>query len=317
MSGYSYEEGFMGHHHDHGHDHNYNHGHAKGKRLLLTIVLNIIITLAQVIGGLISGSLSLLSDAAHNFSDVIALVISWIAEKLSQKKYSSRQTYGYKRAEVLAAVINVVTIIVIAINIFIEGMDRLLNPESIGGMMVIALAGLSILLNGLSVLLIKGDAENSMNLKSAYLHLFSDMLTSIAVLLGGIMIYFFEIYWVDGVIAIGIALYLIKTSIGLLMEALKVLMQFTPEHLVLDQVKARLESLTYVDNIHHVHAWQLVDNDIHFEAHVSFKENLNLEEVNGFLDQIKTLLHDEFHIEHSTLEAEYGKCQNHDMIREC
>lgn len=303
--------------HHHGHNHGHNHGQAKGKRLLLTIILNVVITLAQVIGGLISGSLSLLSDAAHNFSDVIALVISWFAEKLSQRKFNSKQTFGYKRAEVLAAIINVVTIIVIAINIFIEGINRLTNPEEIGGMMVMVLAGLSIALNGFSVLLIKSDAEHSMNMKSAYLHLFSDMLTSIAVLVGGGMMYFFEIYWIDGIIAIGIAVYLIWSSFGLLMEALKVLMQFTPENLNLDLVKDQLEALDYVQNIHHVHAWQLVDDDIHFEAHVAFKDNLNLVDVNKYLDQIKHMLHEEFHIEHSTLEAEYGKCVNRDMIIDC
>lgn len=299
--------------HHHGHD----HGHAKGKRLLITIILNLMITLAQVIGGLLAGSLSLLSDAAHNFSDVIALVISWLAEKLSKRKQSNKQTFGYKRAEVIAAMINVVTIIVIAVNILIEGIQRLYEPVAVTGTTVMLLAGLSIVLNGLSVLLIKSEAKHSMNMRSAYLHLFSDMLTSIAVLLGGLAMYVFDIYWIDGLIAIGIAVYLIKTSMGLLLETLKVLMQFTPDGVNLSVIKNKIESHPLVMNLHHVHVWQLVDDEIHFEGHIDFAEDIRLSEVNVYLNEIKKILHDEFGIEHCTLEAEYQKCTGSQMIGEC
>ncbi len=295
--------------HNHSH-HGHDHGDLKGKRLGITIILNLIITISQVIGGLVSGSLSLLSDAAHNFSDVIALIISWIADRLTHKKYSTKQTYGYKRAEVIAALINVVTIIVIAINIFIEGISRLIEPQEITGLTVILLAGLSIVVNGLSVLIIKGDAENNMNMRSAYLHLFSDMLTSIAVLIGGIMMYYFKVFWIDGVISLVIAAYLMFTSAKLLFETLRVLMQFTPSHLDLDHIKSEIETLEYVENIHHVHVWQLTDDDIHFSAHISFVDDLSLSEVGDYLENVKKLMLEKYNVGHSTFEAEYQRCKD-------
>jgi cobalt-zinc-cadmium efflux system protein len=299
--------------HSHG-GHNHDHGDLKGKRLGLTIMLNLLITISQLIGGLFSGSLSLLSDAAHNFSDVIALIISWIADRLTHKKYSKSQTYGYKRAEVLAALINVVTIIVIAINIFIEGISRLFNPQEVTGLTVIILAGLSIVVNGLSVLIIKGDAKDNMNMRSAYLHLFSDMLTSIAVLVGGIMMYYFKVFWIDGLISLVIASYLLYTSSKLLFETLRVLMQFTPSYISLEEVKDRIESFEYIDNIHHVHIWQLTDNDIHFSAHISFNDDICLSKANDYLDEIKQLMQKEFQVNHSTFEAEYKRCDDDDFV---
>lgn len=291
-----------------GHSHNHDHGDLKGKRLGLTILLNLIITISQVIGGLLSGSLSLLSDAAHNFSDVIALIISWVADRLTHRKYSKEQTYGYKRAEVLAALINVVTIIVIAVNIFIEGIDRLLNPQEVTGITVILLAGLSIVINGLSVLIIKKDAEHNMNMRSAYLHLFSDMLTSIAVLIGGFIMFFFKVYWIDGLISFVIAAYLLYTSSKLLIETLSVLMQFTPSHINLYDLKEKVEAFEFVKDIHHVHVWQLTDDDIHFSAHIAFKEDLVLSKVNDHLDEVKHMLNHDYSINHTSLEAEYMKC---------
>lgn len=304
------------HNHSHGHDHAHHHGDLKGKRLLITILLNIFITGSQVGGGLLSGSLSLLSDAAHNFSDVVALMISWIADKLSHKKYSSKQTYGFKRAEVLAALINVVTIIVIAINILIEGIQRITNPVEVEGMTVIILAALSILLNGASVLIIKDDAKDSMNIKSAYLHLFSDMLTSIAVLVGGLVMMFFKVYWVDSLISFVIATYLLITSYKLLMSTIKVLMQFTPDEIEIDQVAKEVQMIEGIKNIHHVHAWRLTDTDTQFQAHITFEEDLSLSVVGLKIKDVKALLRDKYHINHATLEAEYLTCENQDLIHD-
>ncbi len=201
-------------------NHSHHHHHGGGKRIGITILLNLFITVSQVIGGFMSGSLSLLTDAAHNFSDVIALVISYIANKLSGKKYTTNKTFGFKRAEIIAALINVISIIVIAILIFIEAIERIGQTPEIKGVMVMALASLSILLNGASVLIIQKDAKDNINIKSAYLHLFSDMLTSIAVLIGGALMYNYQMYWVDTLLSIGIAIYLIYVSIQMLLETL-------------------------------------------------------------------------------------------------
>jgi len=185
----------MGHNHSHNHSH--SHPELKGKNLLISIILNILITVAQVIGGLVSGSLSLLSDALHNFSDVLSLIVSYIANLLAKKKASIDKTFGYKRAEILAAFINASTLIIVAILLIVEAVKRFQNPEPIDSNLVIWLSLLGIVANGFSVLLLKKDADVNMNMRSAYLHLLTDMLASVAVLIGGLLMMFYEVFWVD------------------------------------------------------------------------------------------------------------------------
>ncbi|MGK0291212.1 MAG: cobalt-zinc-cadmium efflux system protein, partial [bacterium] len=283
----------MGHSHQHsGHD----HGDLKGTRLGVSILLNLLITIGQAIGGMISGSLSLLSDALHNFSDVIALILSYVADKLTKKKFTTKETYGYKRAEIIAAMINAVTLISIAVIIIRESFERFNQPQQVNSMLVIIFAGLSILVNAGSAFLLKKDAENNMNMRSAYLHLFSDMITSVAVLIGGLCMYFWKIYWVDSVLSFAIAIYLIYSSWGLLMQTLRVLMQFVPENIDLNIVAKEVQKISEVSNLHHVHVWQINDNEIHLEAHVDFEDDLSLSKANLILKQIRGILHDHFGI---------------------
>ena len=167
----------MGHAH-----HHHDHTHAadlKGRNLLISIGLNVLITLAQIIGGLISASLALLSDAVHNLSDVISLIISYIAQRYSKKEASTHKTFGYKRAEIIAAFVNAATLIVIAVLLMKEAVERFLNPQAIASDLVIWLAVLGIVANGLSVLLLQKDSKGNMNMRSAYLHLLTDMLSLI------------------------------------------------------------------------------------------------------------------------------------------
>jgi len=289
-----------------GHNHDHNHGDLKGKKLGFSILLNILITIAQVIGGLISGSLSLLSDALHNFSDVIALIISYIADKLTQKEFTQEQTFGYKRAEVIAALINAASLIAIALILAKEAITRFHEPVEIESFLVIALAAFSILVNGGSVLLLKKDSEENMNMKSAYLHLLSDMISSVAVLAGGIGMYYLQIFWIDSVLSIMIAVYLVYSSFGLLVKTLRVLMHFVPSDLDLMAIKDDILQIPSIENIHHIHAWQLNDKEVHFEAHIDFKEDLCLSKVCEITDQIKNLLKDKFQIEHIVLQSEFG-----------
>lgn len=300
-----------GHHHHHSHD----HGALKGRNLGITILLNVGITLAQVIGGFVSGSLALLSDAMHNFSDVISLVISWIASKLSSKKQTARQTFGYKRAEILAALINAVSLVVIAFFLLKEAIERFTQPTEIESGLVMILGGLSIVLNGLSVLLVKNDAKDNINMRSAYLHLLSDMVSSVAVVLGGLVMYLWEVSWVDSVLSIAIALYLVWSSWGLILESIRILMQFAPLHIDLDQVNEQIKKIKEIDNMHHVHVWQLNDKQVNFEAHIRFKEDLPLSKVNEVMKEIEEILHHQFDINHVTLQPEInGFCKDESMV---
>jgi len=179
------------------------------------------------------------------------------------------------------------------------------------------LGGLSIVLNGLSVLLVQKEAKESMNMRSAYLHLLSDMISSVAVVLGGLAMYLWEVAWVDSVLSIGIALYLVYSSWGLVKESVRILMQFAPTKVNLDEINKELQIIPEVRNMHHVHVWQLDDKQINFEAHISFNEDISLSKVNKVLHQIEHLLDERFDINHVTLQPEInGFCGDDSLVNQ-
>lgn len=300
--------------HNHSHNHTHDHGDLKGRNLLLSIFLNILITVAQVIGGILSGSLALLSDALHNFSDVISLIISYIAEKLSKREASLNKTFGYKRAEILAAFINAATLIIVAILLIVEAIERFKNPQEIESNLVIWLSIIAILGNGFSVLLLKKESQSNMNMRSAYLHLLTDMMASVAVLIGGLLMQFYQLFWVDSALTLAIALYLIYMGLGLLKASTKVLMLFTPDAIPIDEIVKAINAFAEVKNVHHIHVWQLNENEIHFEAHVDFENNITLSEFDVILSKIEILLYSKFEINHVNIQPEFGKDDIKDII---
>lgn len=296
----------MGHHHSH---------QLSGKRLLFSIVLNIVITVSQIIGGVISGSLALISDAIHNLSDVISLIISYVANLLTnQKKQTLHQTFGFKRAEIIAAFVNSATLIVIAVFLGYEAIIRFQEPQEISSNIVIWLAFIAILGNGLSVLLLHKDANHNLNMRSAYLHLVTDMLTSVAVLIGGLLMKYYQIYWLDALLTIMISLYLLYMSWELFLDSLKILMLFAPKHLEIEAISVEIKKIEGISNIHHVHIWQLNDHDIHFEAHIEFKEDIKLSEFDKKCASIEELLSSKFHIRHCNLQPEFDRDDTKDFI---
>jgi cobalt-zinc-cadmium efflux system protein len=298
----------------HSHHNHHSHPELRGKNLLISIVLNIGITLAQVIGGIISGSLALLSDALHNFSDVLSLIISYLATRFTSKKASSKRTFGYKRAEIMAAFINSATLIIVAVILMIEAVERFIKPEPVAPSLVIWLSALGILANGASVLLIRKDAGHNMNMKSAYLHLLTDMMASVAVLAGGILMYYFQIFWIDPLLTIAIGAYLIYMGYDLLKSSTKMLMLFTPEAIEVDEIVGVIGSIPPIKNVHHVHIWQLNEHEIHLEAHIDFNENISLQEFDCVLKEIEEKAHHHFGISHVSIQPEYGKCHTNEVI---
>lgn len=295
-------------------EHHHDHGNLKGRNLGIAIVLNVGITIAQVIGGFVSGSLALMSDAMHNFSDVLALIISWFANKLSKKDKTLSQTYGYKRAEILAALINAVSLFIIAFFLLKEAISRFSDPVQIETDLVMILGGLSIVLNGLSVLLVQKDAKENINMKSAYLHLFSDMISSVAVVFGGLVMYLWDVAWVDSLLSSGIAIYLVYASWGILKESVRILMQFAPANVDLEHINREIQKIPELINLHHIHIWQLDDKQINIEAHVSFKNDLPLSKVNQVLQQVEFVLNDKFKINHITLQPEINSSCGEDNL---
>ena len=298
----------------HTHTHQHNHKQLKGRNLFISILLNILITVAQVIGGLVSGSLALLSDALHNFTDVISLMVSYIATVLSKKSASLHKTFGYKRAEILAAFVNAATLIIVAVILIKEAIIRIQHPLEIKSGLVIWLSLLGIMVNGLSVLLLKKDSERNMNMRSAYLHLLTDMLASVAVLIGGLLMKFYEIYWIDSVLTLVIALYLVWVGFDLLKDSFHVLMLFAPENIPIQDIVKEVQKLEQIKNVHHVHVWQLNEDETHFEAHVDFNENITLSQFDEVLNEIEELLFHKFNINHVNIQPEFGKCGPKDVI---
>lgn len=290
-----------------GHSHSHDHKDLQGQKLLISILLNIVITVAQVIGGLVSGSLSLLSDALHNFSDVISLIVSYVATKLTKQKASINRTFGYKRAEILAAFINASTLVIVAILLIIEAIKRFKNPQEVESNLVIWLSLIAIIGNGLSVLLLRKDSKNNINMRSAYLHLLTDMLASVAVLIGGLLMKYYQLFWVDSLLTLLIALYLIWVGYDLLKTSTKMLMLFTPDDINIKDVVRTVNKLPRVSKLHHVHIWNLSDDELHLEAHLDLEEDISTTAFNDLLLEIEKVLHDEFNINHVTIQPEYNK----------
>jgi cobalt-zinc-cadmium efflux system protein len=278
---------------------------VSGKYLGLAIILNVGITLAEAIGGIISGSMALLSDAAHNFSDVISLVISYFANRLSNRKATERETFGFRRSEILAAFINAATLIIISVVIIIEAIRRLMDPAPLSANLMIWLAIASIIVNGLSALLIRRDSHDNMNMRSAYLHLFGDMLTSVAVLAGGAAIKYLNWTWTDSVFSLAIAVYLLWLSWRIFRSSLRIIMQFTPEEIDIAKIAREIEKIPGVKNIHHVHVWQINDRDLMFEAHADMSEDIKMSGFEKILEEIKAMLAKNG-INHSTIQPEFS-----------
>jgi len=274
-------------------------------RLLFTIFLNLVITVAQIIGGIISGSLALISDALHNLSDTISVILTYFAQVLSRKPRTQRSTFGLKRAEILAAFINALALIGISVYLVFEAVERFVNPQVVDPAWMFWLGLLGLLANGISVLILEGEKNKNINVKAAYLHLLGDALTSIAVVLGAVLIWFFNIFWVDSVVTILISVYLFVHTFKILKESVTILMQMAPAEINISEIVARLNKIDSLKNTHHVHVWNLTDKIIHFECHAELEKDVKVSETNEMLESVSKILHDEFDIEHVTVQFEH------------
>lgn len=292
----------------------HNHSHSStGIRLLITVLLNLIITVAEVIGGIISGSLALISDALHNFSDAISVIISYIAIRLKERDSSSKHTFGFKRAEILAAVINSSVLVIISIYLFYEAILRFQNPEPIKGVLMTVVASIGLTANIAGTLLLKRDAKTSMNIRSSYFHLLSDAVSSVAVITGGLAIILWNIYWIDPVLTILIAVYITRESFKILSDAIHVLMEGAPPDISIREIQFEVEKLEKVENIHHVHIWTVGENDVHLEAHIDVADMM-ISKSNILGEQIEAVLKTKFGINHITLQFECEQCKDVGLV---
>jgi len=274
-------------------------------KMLASIVLNFAITIAEVIGGLLSGSLSLLSDSLHNLSDAMSLLASYIAIRISEREANEKYTFGYKRAEILVAFVNSSVLIGVSLFLIVEAYGRFRNPQPIDTAIMLPVASLGLIANLLSVFLLHGHSH-SLNIRSAYLHLLSDTLSSVAVVVGGLLIRFYGVSWIDPLVTVLIALYILREAYEVLGESVDVLMETSPE-LDLRAIKAELESIPGVKNAHHFHAWRVGEKEVHFECHLSV-EDMPLSEAQGIIDEAEKRLR-KFGITHVTVQLEVERCE--------
>ncbi|SFL36623.1 cobalt-zinc-cadmium efflux system protein [Nitrosomonas aestuarii] len=283
------------------------HGHGTenmgDKRLTVAIGINVLLTGAQIIGGSISGSLSLIADALHNLSDAASLGIALFARKISRKPPDEFKTFGYKRAEVVAALINLTTLIIIGLYLIYQAIWRFIEPEEIEGWIVVIIAGVALCVDVVTAILTYTMSKKSMNIKAAFLHNVSDALASIGVIIAGTLILLYDWYWTDTVLTLVIAGYVLWQGFTMLPKTIHLLMEGTPDHLSVDEVIKSMESVESVENVHHVHIWQLDEHLNALEAHVVVNSN-ELSNIERIKTELKKLLSDRFEIGHSTLEFE-------------
>lgn len=282
-------------------------------RYLIVTVFNIIITVAEFIGGFMSGSLALISDAIHNLSDVGSIILAFIANLIARRQKNTRKTFGYERAETLAAFTNGIILIVISIYLFIEAIQRFSNPEPIQGkiMFIVSLIGLAG--NVISMLVMMIDTKGSLNARALFLNMASDALSSIAVVVGSIVISIWNITIIDPILTLLASVLLLWEAIKVTMKAANILMEGNPD-IDLNKVNAILTSFAEVKNVHHVHVWQYSDDIIMLDAHINVSKSMQIEEIETLYGQIEKKLKKELGIRHVTLQAECERGKNEKMI---
>ena len=275
------------------------------RRLGLAIAINMLLTLAQVIGGMVSGSLSLIADALHNFSDAASLLIAWLARRIGRQPADRFKTFGYKRAEIIAALINLVTLVIVGLYLIHEAMWRFVEPQVIEGWTVVIVAGIALVIDVATAVLTYSMSRHSMNIRAAFLHNVSDALASLGVVAAGSLILLYGWYWTDTVLTLLIAGYVLYQAATLMPKTIHILMQGAPENISIDEVIRAMECEHGVSNVHHVHLWQLDEHSNALEAHVVIDDFSNTESIKTAL---KSMLQQRFAIGHSTLEFEISCC---------
>ena len=284
-----------------------------GRKIFWVTVLNAAITLAEVAGGILSGSLALLSDAVHNLSDTIAVAMSYVAWRISQKPRDIKRTFGYKRAEILSAFINSAVLLAVLSILLFEAVKRIQTPETIDSTLMIIVAVIGLVANLVSVLLLEKDSKSSLNVKASYLHLISDTVSSVGVVIGGILIMAFGITWIDPVITMLISLWILRETWHVMKKAIAILMQ-SAATLDYEAIRKDIEGIDQVKNVHHVHTWMSNENTIYFEAHIEM-ENIQICEASEIYEETEHMLKERYGISHVTLQAESDVCTDKALFK--
>jgi len=286
----------------------HSHAHSHGTKdvsdgvLLWTVIVNLGLSVFEFIAGLISGSVALMADALHNTNDAGALLIAYVARKISKKEADAQFTFGYRRAELIGALIQLTALIVVGLYLIYEATRRIFEPEPLQGGWIMAAAAVALIVDVVTAWLLWSMSKGSLNVKAAFLHNLTDAAASIAVLLGGAAIHWLDWTWIDPALTLLIAGYILWMSWGMLLRTSRILMEATPDAVDIEALKNAVDSVAGVSSIYHVHVWELDEDRNALEAHILVESGTQMEQVDLIKETIRNMLKERFQIEHSTLE---------------
>lgn len=281
------------------------HSHAApdtlGPKLLVGVVINLFIVVIQVVGGLLSNSLGLLSDAAHNLSDVVSLLLSYVADRLGKRPPTPQRTFALRRAEVLVAFVNAAGLIAVALFISYEGVERLLSPVVVAGVPVMLIAGIGMVANAGTAWMLKG--HDDLNARSAFLHLVADAVTSLGVVIGGAIVWAFHFNAADSLVSIVLAVWMVKEAWGIVRESANILLEGAPDSIDFWEVTQAMEAEDGVLGVHALHVWSISSKELALSAHLEVDDG-RLSDLTTIGRHVKDMLKERFGIDHPTLEVE-------------
>lgn len=285
---------------------------VNGRRFLIVTILNAAITVVEIIGGVVSGSLALLSDAFHNLGDSLSIVMGYFAQAISGRPENSRRTFGYRRAEILSAFLNALFLIVMSIFLIVEAIQRFQHPTHINGGVMLVVAAVGFVANLLSAVLLHAGSHDSLNIKATYLHVLSDSLSSIAVMVAAGILMYVNIPWLDPLLTMAVAIYIAFEAWPIVKKTIGILMQSAP-NLDYKAIQKDILSVKGVEGVHHIHAWSMDEHRIMFSAHINC-EDMRISECEQVYRQIEHILQTKYHVSHVTLQAECQRGRNEDLF---
>lgn len=286
------------------------HGATSGRKLWISLIVTLIFVAGEAFAGWVSHSLALLSDAGHNLSDALALGLAAYAVAVAQKPATAKHTYGFHRVSILTALFNAVTLVVIALWIGIEAYQRFRHPEPIVGSLMIWVAAIAVLMNTVIAAALSGDAKNSLNSRAAFVHMAGDALSSLAVVVAGIIVHYTHWVYADSAVSVLIALFICYSAVGIVRDAANILMECTPEGLDVEKLVAGIKAISPVRDVHDLHVWTVGDGMNMLSCHVTLPASCSLERCSSIVDDINDKLHNDFSIGHATIQTEIeGMCR--------
>jgi cobalt-zinc-cadmium efflux system protein len=300
-------------HHHHGHHHSVTLTNVN-TAFIIGIALNFLFVIIEVTAGLFIHSLSLLSDAGHNLADVGALALSLLAYRLLKVKGNNNYTYGYRKTSVLVALFNAVVLLVSIGAIAYEAIHRFLHPQPIPGTIIALVAGIGIIINAISALMFLRDKDKDINIKSAYLHLMSDAVVSLGLVIGGIVMFYTHWFWIDSVLSIIVAVVILISTWRLLKDSLRLSLDGVPSNINMDEIKTAALKITGVKDLHHIHIWAISTTENALTAHLVLQQDISIEQEQKIKHELKHKLEHK-NIHHITLETE--RENEHCKTKEC